>query len=911
MTPRHARHRARRLVAPLVVVLVVALGLGSQAWWTVDSGAGGRGAAAAGSVGPGSAPTVLLDGTSATLTWAAGTLASGDPAPGHLVRRYDADTLVEQTVLTACSGIVPGTSCTEAPVPAGRWVYTVTPRIGGWSGAESGRSAVVTVVGDDGDGPTGGTVEATGLTAGYSRTTTLTLVTSPGTDPAGIAPGSTLHRASAPLTDGTCGTFGTAVLVATDPGGAPTDTVADQSCHRYLLTVADTLGNTTTYTSGDVKVDTVPPFAPSLTFSGFSSTAWSGTGSTVHYRSAAPSGAVTLTATASDTASGIATYVFPTLGSGWTSTPGGTGVVTYRWTGTPAGPGTRTVTATDRAGNTSAPAPFTLVADDEAPEPGTIAYPDGVRSSTTVSVSFTTGTDAGSGIGSRVLQRSDTPLVGGLCSAPWSAWVTVPGGTDPASSPVADVVTSARCYQYRYVVTDRVGNQRVTTGPAIVRLRAPYPAVVMSTPGLLSYYEMDDGGEVTRDTFTSTAGATLESRSGETRATWLPHGILAPVPMVVTDAGRLRRDGVDSYASLYLVSGTPPTANYTVSADIHVRSTVPNDIVGVVGRVDPSVTMGTYYVARYETGPGRWYLFRVVDNVYTYLGDHAQTLTAGTSYRLSLEMVGSTIRLLVDGVARVAVTDTAPILGPGRAGLASGFAWDVPNTAPIVTTITDSTGMHLDNFAVTASPALSDSVGTNHGQYVNGPLLRQPGALTTGGGGAATFDGTDDHARLARQLHADFSIEFWFKGSSAGGESSDWEQNTGLLHASASWNNANDFGISVRADGAVVAGTSAASGKGNTSITSAAGYLDGRWHHVVFTRQKSGPITLYVDGTTSSGTGSTVDLTTATDINLARIQPNPDQPAAGINHFAGQLDEVALYTTVLSPATVQAHFAAR
>src|SRR5699024_2025757 len=76
VTARHARPRARRLVAPLVLALVVALGLGSQAFWTVDSLVGGHGAAAAGTVGAGSTPTVVVDGTSATLTWTAGTLAS-------------------------------------------------------------------------------------------------------------------------------------------------------------------------------------------------------------------------------------------------------------------------------------------------------------------------------------------------------------------------------------------------------------------------------------------------------------------------------------------------------------------------------------------------------------------------------------------------------------------------------------------------------------------------------------------------------------------------------------------------------------------------------------------------------------------------------------------------------------------
>ena len=103
---------------------------------------------------------------------------------------------------------------------------------------------------------------------------------------------------------------------------------------------------------------------------------------TVYYRSAATSGSFTATATATDAASGIASYAFPALGTNWTSTPGALGVNTYSWTGAPAAPGTKNVTATNNASLVSANAPFTLTADDTAPTAGTVTYADASQTST-------------------------------------------------------------------------------------------------------------------------------------------------------------------------------------------------------------------------------------------------------------------------------------------------------------------------------------------------------------------------------------------------------------------------------------------------------------------------------------------------------------------------------------------------
>jgi hypothetical protein len=165
-----------------------------------------------------------------------------------------------------------------------------------------------------------------------------------------------------------------------------------------------------------------------------------------------------------------------------------------------------------------------------------------------------------------------------------------------------------------------------------------------------------------------------------------------------------------------------------------------------------------------------------------------------------------------------------------------------------------------------------------------------------------SFDGVDDYVSVARQVQDDLSVEFWFESTQGLGTNAQWWGNAGLVDAEVA-GAANDFGVSLRSDGRITAGT----GTPDASIvSSSAGYNDGNWHHVVFTRTRSsGALNLYVDGVSAgSATGATASLTSPASINFGRIQ-------TGTNYFAGSLDEVATYNVALSQATVTAHYQAR
>lgn len=196
---------------------------------------------------------------------------------------------------------------------------------------------------------------------------------------------------------------------------------------------------------------------------------------------------------------------------------------------------------------------------------------------------------------------------------------------------------------------------------------------------------------------------------------------------------------------------------------------------------------------------------------------------------------------------------------------------------------------------------VTDVQGVNNGTYNNGVTLGVTGALSTSNT-AATFDGTDDYISVTRTISDDFSIEFWFKSTQGIGTGSQWYNAAGLVDAEVG-GVTNDFGVSLRSDGRILAGVG---NPDRTIVSSSSGYNNGQWHHVVFTRTKStGATRLYVDSSQQgTNTGGTQSLTAPASINFGRLQ-------TAIQYFAGSLDEVAIYSSVLSAADVLAHYQAR
>lgn len=190
------------------------------------------------------------------------------------------------------------------------------------------------------------------------------------------------------------------------------------------------------------------------------------------------------------------------------------------------------------------------------------------------------------------------------------------------------------------------------------------------------------------DTMTDSDGTALGSHTGETGATWTAltspeYGHIWSNRLVASGSGS------DGDLSRYKASGSPAGADYDVEADIILHNSISTlAFVAISGRL---IDVNNSYQADHYLGDGAWRLIKRVSGVQTTMGSFSATLTQDQAYRLKLNMVGTAIKLYVDGVLRVSVTDSA-LSAAGKSGAAIGLGLQAD-------------GFILDNFAATDAAA--------------------------------------------------------------------------------------------------------------------------------------------------------------------------------------------------------------
>ncbi|MCW2950763.1 MAG: laminin sub domain 2, partial [Thermoleophilia bacterium] len=145
----------------------------------------------------------------------------------------------------------------------------------------------------------------------------------------------------------------------------------------------------------------------------------------------------------------------------------------YGWSTGAANPGTLSLTAYDNAGK-SATNTFSITNDSTPPAGGSISYANAVVTPSSVSISFSGGSDGGSGILSRQLQRDTGTYSAGTCSAYTGTFTNIVP-VNP-TSPYADATgITGKCYKYQLVETDRVSNQTIYTSGSEVKIDGTIP----------------------------------------------------------------------------------------------------------------------------------------------------------------------------------------------------------------------------------------------------------------------------------------------------------------------------------------------------------------------------------------------------------------------------------------------------
>jgi len=197
--------------------------------------------------------------------------------------------------------------------------------------------------------------------------------------------------------------------------------------------------------------------------------------------------------------------------------------------------------------------------------------------------------------------------------------------------------------------------------------------------------------------------------------------------------------------------------------------------------------------------------------------------------------------------------------------------------------------------------------GGTAGTYSGSVTFGRPGAVRGTSDTASSFSGsvgTSVAAVTSRAGTASFSAEIWLKTTSTSGG-----QLIGFGSAGTGSSSTTDRTVYLRNDGRISFGTR--NGTTLTTITSAAAYNDDAYHHVAVTKGSAGMV-LYVDGSAvASATTTAAKAASSTTAGYWRVSGDaltgwPSPPSS--DYVAAMPDEVAVYPTTLSSATVLAHW---
>lgn len=605
----------------------------------------------------------------------------------------DAESTVTKVNFPAVgSGVSGGGDQTAAPYAA---TYSTTAGASG-SGARTVTatngalltSAAGFTVTPDGAAPAGGALTVNGGSASSAGTSTYTtsgnfsITRTEFTDAGAGLVTSTLTRATASITNNTCGLFGTPGVLT----GTPSQTVTT-GCYRYVLTGTDNVGNTASLTT-IVMVDTSAPATPTLALSGLANAYYSAAGPTLYIRPAA-GGTFTVTASSTDADTGVASYTFGSLngngGANFVNTQTA-GVNAYTFGASTTVPSTAVgVIATNGAGGASGRASYSVVADITAPTAPAPTVTAGYYTSASVAVGLSTATDAGSGVASSVLQRDQVALPGNACGTfpgTFGTTISLAGGNDTT-------VASGFCYQYHLRVTDNVGNQATSTLSGIAKVDTSGP----TTPAL-TFSSMTSGGA---------SGTTVYVRSGQSSGTFTVNASSTDPETGVSYA-------FPTFGTGWTVSGTGASRTYAWSS---ANPTVPSGNQTITSTNGAGLTASrSFTVVADNTSPS-------VSNVVLANGGTSSTIDQGDTATVTFSEQLDAAKLCPSWTNGVVQTLSDVVITVVNQGGHDEVSLTSPSCAVL-------------NFATAASPVNTNANYVTQGLTVvfTGTITWNPGANT-------------------------------------------------------------------------------------------------------------------------------------------------------------------------------------
>ncbi|MFF7266473.1 LamG-like jellyroll fold domain-containing protein [Streptomyces sp. NPDC008159] len=325
-------------------------------------------------------------------------------------------------------------------------------------------------------------------------------------------------------------------------------------------------------------------------------------------------------------------------------------------------------------------------------------------------------------------------------------------------------------------------------------------------------------------------------------------------------------------------------------------------------------------------------LSRIVDSAGRGQKVQHQTETGGPVTKVTDELSGRSLNFTWSAGHVDTVTTSA--VGPDAPGLTWSYTYDgdrltqvcPPSSATKCTQYAYGTGSVYRSGVLDASPTSYWRLGESEGATAASDAPSRTGLndaayrdVTLGGASvisgtsdtSAGFDGTDSAVELPSdtlQSTAYPTIELWFKTAKASAVLVGL-QDEELGDKPTSYRPVLNIDAAGKLRGEFRrVGVTGATGP----ITSTAAVTDNAWHHAVLTASATGQ-TLYLDG---KKVGSIVGAVADQSREYAYLGAGYASDswmgvATGEYRFAGQMDEVALYSHPLNAATVAEHYAAR
>ena len=199
---------------------------------------------------------------------------------------------------------------------------------------------------------------------------------------------------------------------------------------------------------------------------------------------------------------------------------------------------------------------------------------------------------------------------------------------------------------------------------------------------------------------------------------------------------------------------------------------------------------------------------------------------------------------------------------------------------------------------LTGQVALDASPNAQNGVYANGTRRGETSGIGLDGDYSAGFDGTNDVVASANTFTnpSVFTQELWFKTSTTVGG-----KLIGFGSSQTALSGSYDRHVYMLNTGQLRFGTY--TGVENV-VTSPSAYNDGKWHHMV-AEQGPGGMKLFVD---AQLVGENPQTGAQNYTGYWRVGGDRVWAGASSNYFAGQIDEVAVYSRILSADERTDHF---